>query len=338
MKAAVVGLGRMGRRHVLALRALGMELVGGADPFADSIEATIKELEVPRDRLFRDDKELLAATKPDVLIIAATAPAHAPVTINAAAAGVKYILCEKPMAASLDECDAMLAACKRHGTRLAINHQMRFMEQYLEARKLIEAPEFGGWASINVIAGNFGLAMNGTHYFELLRWLAGAPIDTVTAWFSKNPVPSPRGPAFFDRAGQIRLTTENGRRMFMDIGDDQGHHICVIYAGRTGMVIADELGGKIDHTVRAAEHRDLPTTRYGMPGPKQRIEVAPADAVVPSQRVLEALVAERDYPTGEDGRASMEALVAAYISAEAAGRTVRVRANELPRDRRFDYA
>jgi predicted dehydrogenase len=338
MKAAVVGLGRMGRRHVLALRALGMDLVGGADPFADSIEATVKELAVPRDRLFRDAKELLAATKPDVLVIATTAPAHAPLTIDAAAAGVKYILCEKPMASSLAECDEMLAACKRHGARLAINHQMRFMEQYLEAKKLIEAPDFGGWASINVIAGNFGIAMNGTHYFELLRWLSGSSIETVTAWFAKEPIPSPRGPAFFDRAGQLRLTTENGKRMYMDIGDDQGHQLCVVYAGRAGMLVADELGGTIDHAVRAPEHRDLPTTRYGMPGPKQRITVAPADAVVPTQRVLEALVAERDYPSGEDGRTSLETLVAAYISSEGGGRTVRIRSNELPRDRRFDYA
>jgi predicted dehydrogenase len=338
MKAAVVGLGRMGRRHVLALRALGMELVGGADPLEASIEATVKELEVPRNRLYRDAEELLAAVRPDVLIIGSTAPSHAPLTIRAANSGVKYILCEKPMGASLDECDEMIAVCKRNNTRLAINHQMRFMEQYLEAKKLIEADDFGGWTSISVIAGNFGLAMNGTHYFELLRWLAGSAPHTVNAWFSKNPVPSPRGPAFFDRAGQIRVTTANGKRLYMDIGEEQGHHICVVYAGRTGMAIADELGGKIDVTVRASEHRELPTTRYGMPGPARRVEVAPADAVVPSQRVLDALVHERDYPTGEDGRTSLETLVAAYVSAESGGQSVRVNANELPRSRRFDYA
>ena len=338
MKAAVIGLGRMGRRHIQALRALGMELVGAADPFEASIEATVKELAVPRKQLYRDAEELMSAVRPEVLIIATTAPAHAPLTIRAAKAGVKYILCEKPMASSLEEFDEMLAVCERHNAKLAINHQMRFMEQYLEARRLIEAADFGGWASINVIAGNFGLAMNGTHYFELLRWLSGSAPDTVNAWFSKNPVASPRGPAFFDRAGQVRLTTANDKRMFMDIGDDQGHHICVVYAGRTGMLIADELGGKIDSTVRASEHRDLPTTRYGMPGPMKRLEVAPADAVVPSQRVLEALVAERDFPTGEDGRISLETLVAAYVSSESGGRSVRVRGIELPRNRIFDYA
>jgi predicted dehydrogenase len=338
MKAAVVGLGRMGRRHVQALRALGMQLGGGADPSENSIAATVKELGIPREHLFRDIDELLAATRPECLVIATTADSHAGLTIRAANAGVKYILCEKPMAASLDECDEMIAACKRHGARLAINHQMRFMEQYLEARRIIEAEDFGGWASINVIAGNFGLAMNGTHYFELLRWLSGSPLDTVTAWFSKHPIASPRGPAFFDRAGQVRVTTPSGKRLFMDIGDDQGHQIRVVYAGRTGMLVADELGGRLEWTVRAAEHRDLPTTRYGMPGPADRLEVAPADAVVPSQRVLEALVAERDFPTGDDGRTALAALVAAYVSSETGGRSVRVDAKELPHSRRFDYA
>jgi hypothetical protein len=70
----------------------------------------------------------------------------------------------------------------------------------------------------------------------------------------------------------------------------------------------------------------------------RRLEVAPADAVVPSQRVLEALVAEREFPTGEDGRTSLETLVAAYVSSESGGSSVRVQDNELPRSRRFDYA
>ena len=242
------------------------------------------------------------------------------------------------MASSLDECDQMIEVCRRHGAKLAINHQMRLMDQYLEAKRLIEAPEFGGWSSITVIAGNFGIAMNGIHYFELFRWLTGELPAQVTAWFSREPVKSPRGPQFTDRAGQVHLSTASGKRMYLETGDDQGNGIRVIYAGRNGMVIADELGGRIEHLVRHAEHRELPTTRYGMPSDLRQLEVAPADAVVPSKRVLEELLAGRDYPTGEDGRTALEVLVAAFVSAESGNVPVAFKPAALPRGRRFDYA
>jgi predicted dehydrogenase len=336
MKAGVVGLGRMGRRHVQALRDLGAEIVGVADPFEDNARLAAKEHQLPNDALFRDAGELLRARTLDCLVVATTAPGHAPITIQAAVAGVKHIVCEKPMASSLAECDQMIEVCRRHGAKLAINHQMRFMEQYLEAKRLIEAPEFGGWSSINVIAANFGLAMNGIHYFELFRWLTGEIPAQVTAWFSREPVKSPRGPQFSDRAGQIYLSVASGKRMYLEAGDDQGHGIRVVYAGRNGMLIADELGGRIEHVVRQPEHRELPTTRYGMPADTQQLAVAPADAVVPSKRVIDALVSGRDYPTGEDGRTALEVLVAAFVSAESGNVPTAIRA--LPRERRFDYA
>ncbi len=331
MKVAVVGLGRMGRRHVQAARDLGAQIVGVADPVEDNAKLAASEHQLPSSVVFRDIDELLRAGTPDCLIVASTAPSHAPLTIKAAEAGVKHIVCEKPMASSLTECDQMIDTCRTHGTKLAINHQMRLMEQYTEAKRLIEAPEFGGWSSINVIAGNFGLAMNGIHYFELFRWLTGETPAQVTAWFSREPVKSPRGPQFSDRAGQIYLSTPSGKRMYLEAGDDQGHGIRVIYTGRNGMLIADELGGRIEHVVRPAEHRELPTTRYGMPADTRMIEVAPADAVVPSKRVLDALMSGGDYPTGEDGRTALEVLVAAFVSADAGSVPTKFTPTALPR-------
>jgi predicted dehydrogenase len=338
MNVAVIGLGRMGRRHVQAARDLGARIVGVADPNEDNAKLAAQEHQLASDVLFRDASELLRACKPDCLIVASTAPSHAPVTLEAAAAGVPFIVCEKPMASSLAECDDMIATCKRHGAKLAINHQMRLMEQYIEAKRLLEAPELGGWSSVNVVAGNIGIAMNGIHYFELFRWLTGEQPAQVTAWFAKEPVKSPRGPQFSDRAGQVRVSVASGKRLYLDIGDDQGHGLKVIYAGRNGLFVADELAGTIDHVVRDAEHRELPTTRYGMPATARRLEVAPADAVVPSRRVIDALVNNRDYPTGEDGRTALEVLVAAFVSAESGNVPVAVRAEALPRGRRFDYA
>lgn len=88
----------------------------------------------------------------------------------------------------------MIAACRAVGAKLAVNHQMRFMEQYTNIKGLIDAAEFGGLRSMVVTAGNFGLAMNGSHYFEAFRYLTGESIAQISAWFDPSNVPNPAAP------------------------------------------------------------------------------------------------------------------------------------------------
>jgi len=57
--------------------------------------------------------------------------------IACAQAGVRGIFCEKPFAASLDDADAMLAACAQSGTRVQLAHQMRVTPQIARARELV---------------------------------------------------------------------------------------------------------------------------------------------------------------------------------------------------------
>jgi predicted dehydrogenase len=327
----------MGLRHLQIAKGLGLDVAGVADSRPEALAQATRDAGVPPGRCFTDPAALLDSARPECVIIATTAPAHEPLTCLASERGARYVLCEKPMASSLAGCDRMIKTCEHHGTRLAINHQMRFMEQYLEVRKIIDGEAFGGWASVTVVAGNFGLAMNGTHYFELFRWLARERIREACAWLSPDKVPNPRGPQFEDTAGAVRLTTAGGKRLTMEIGPDQGHGVQVIYAGRCGVVVADELAGRISSSVRLAEHRSLPTTRYGMPAEHRVIDVPPADVLGPTRAVLEALLAGKDVPGGQDGRAAVEALVACHVSHEQGHLPVTLDGS-LPGERTFSYA
>jgi predicted dehydrogenase len=263
MKAALIGLGRMGLRHLDNLLALKLDVVGVSDPY-DQARAAAKDKAVLSDgALFVDATEMITQSRPEVLIIATTAPAHAELTCLAAENGVKAILCEKPMATSLADAQRMIDTCAKSGTKLAINHQMRFMDQYTIPKAMLDSEQFGGVTSIHVSAGNFGLAMNGSHYFEMFRYMAGEPAAEVQAWFSADRVPNPRGPQFEDRAGSVRLVTASDVRFTLDASSDQGHGVRVSYTARHGQIFVDELGGKMNWTVRQAEHREMPTTRYG---------------------------------------------------------------------------
>ena len=338
LRAAVLGVGRMGRRHILVIRELGLELVGICDENRESLAAAFQEHGVPAHCHFSDAAELLERCEPECVVVATTAPVHAAYTCLAAEAGATYVLCEKPMAVSLAECDRMIDVCRRRRTKLAINHQMRFMDQYIAPKQIAQSEAFGGVSSVTVVAGNFGMAMNGTHYFEMFRYLTNeAPVE-VTAWFSPHKIPSPRGPEFEDRAGSVRLTTASGKRLYMEIGDDQGHGLQVIYAGPYGQLVVDELAGAMRSVVREEQHRSLPTTRYGMPWVEQTSRIAPADIIAPSRAVLQALLKGEGFPTGEDGRLAVTALVAGYVSDENGHIPVRLDSSSLPRERVFPWA
>ncbi len=337
MKVVVIGAGRMGKRHMQIVSSLGLKLTGVCDQNAEIMSSVGDEFHLPQERQFTDAKSLLNQTRPECVIVATTAPSHCELTCAAAEQGVRYILCEKPMAVSLPQCGRMLAACRQNGSKLAVNHQMRFMEQYTEPKRIVTSEAFGGLSSVTVVAGNFGMAMNGTHYFEMFRYMTDeAPVE-VQAWFSKEKVANPRGPQFEDRAGSIRVTTASGKRFYMEIGADQGHGMQVVYAGPYGRLTVDELGGRMHLAVRKEEFRALPTTRYGMPWVETTRDIQPADSLAPSRSVLTALLAGRNFPTGEDGRMAVAVLVAAYTSDESGHRPVRVDAY-LSQERTFPWA
>lgn len=337
MRTAIVGLGRMGRRHVDVVRRLGLELVGVCDVRADVVAELVASAGLPSSSGFTDLADLLRQHTPECLVVATTADAHCDSVCAAAEAGVGAILCEKPLAVSLSQCDRMISVCAQHGSRLGVNHQMRFMEQYTHPKRICATEEFGGVRSVTVVAGNFGISMNGTHYFEMFRFVTDESPLEVEAWFAADPIVSPRGAQFEDRAGAVRVTTASGRRLYLDAGADQGHGVTVVYAGAYGQLVVDELDGRMRLVVREEQHRSEPTSRYGLPASETEYRIAPADSVGPSAAVLDALIRGDGHPTGEDGRLAVAALVAAHVSDESGHVPVSV-AEGLPRDRLFPWA
>nr|WP_295885360.1 Gfo/Idh/MocA family oxidoreductase [uncultured Devosia sp.] len=323
-RVAIIGVGRMGMRHATVVRELGLSLEAISDIIPQALTAAGTQLGMDASRQYSDPFTLIDQVRPDVLIVSTTAPTHRELVVHAAGVGVGAILCEKPAATSIEGCEAMIEACRRSGTKLAINHQMRFMEQYQKPKALVNSPAFGGLGSVIVSAGNFGMAMNGTHYFEMFRYLTDEAPVSVNAWFSAEALPNPRGPQFTDAAGSVRMTTASGKRFYLDCSPDQGHGMFVTYNCRNGRIDIDELSGQMTMTVRDEQHRDMPTTRYGMPYSVTSAAIAPADAVAPTRAVLEALLSGANYPNGEDGRLAMQALVAAHISNRRGGSTVRL--------------
>ena len=328
----------MGRNHVRVAEELGLELVGICDMSREALAQTADEHSLPDEKLFLDAHGMLEQTSPECVIVATTAPTHYQYTVMAAESGAEYILCEKPMGVSIAQCDAMLQTCRRTGANLAINHQMRFMEQYSKPKGIINSDEFGGLSSVTAVAGNIGMAMNGTHYFEMFRYIADESPEEVTAWFSEETFSNPRGKQFEDRGGSLRMTTPNGKRFYLEIGVDQGLGAKVVYSGPRGQLVVDELSGWMHLAVREKSSRDLPTTRYSAPWVESNMNIEPAVNLQPTRYVLQALLEDQQPPSGEDGRLAVALLVSAYVSHENGHVPVRPDDAGLPLDRVFPWA
>jgi len=93
-------------------------------------------------RWYDDWRELIADEDVDAVYIATPVNLHAEQTIAAAAAG-KHVLCEKPMAMDVAQCDRMIAACREHGVKLCIAYYRHFYPVIGRIRGIIEAGEIG---------------------------------------------------------------------------------------------------------------------------------------------------------------------------------------------------
>src|SRR4051794_22530392 len=127
LRVALVGAGFMGRMHANVYKTLpNAELVAVVDSRPDMAAAIVGKTGISA---FGDLSEAIASTRPDVVDICLPTHLHKPFVIEAAKAG-KHVVCEKPMALSLNEADEMVEACERAGVYFMVAHCIRFWPEY----------------------------------------------------------------------------------------------------------------------------------------------------------------------------------------------------------------
>ena len=99
--------------------------------------------------------EELLAMDLDAVSVCTSNNLHAEMTIQALEAG-RHVLCEKPMAVSLEQCEAMVEAAKRAGKKLMLGHNQRFSPAHQEAHRMVAAGEIGRVLSFETKFGHGG--------------------------------------------------------------------------------------------------------------------------------------------------------------------------------------
>lgn len=337
-KAVVIGCGRMGDRHVQSLVGLAIEVVGLYDVNEENAKAVASKNNLDPMVVKESVSSIFAMKDIDLCVIATTAPSHKELCISAMNAGIKKILCEKPLARSILECQQIAEAAEQYGAHVAVNHQMRYLPQYTIPKALLTSEKFGGISSINATTGNFGMAMNGLHYIEMMRFMLDEMPTKVTAWFDEVDLPNPRGAEFKDRSGCIRIESAHGKRFYLDASADNGHGLIMVYVAKHGQIAVDELAGQIYASYRKPEERELPTTRYGQPHLIDSQKIPAIDVVSSTQEVVKALLNGSGYPSIQDATYAIKVLAAAYVSNENNNESVEITDPRIDEMRVFPWA
>ena len=175
LRIGIVGFGFMGRTHYSCWKKVkGAKVVAVCDVNPNIVEDTKKavgnigEAESNIDftdiELYSDFDKMLAEAKLDAVSITLPTFLHPDCSIKALSAGVN-VMCEKPMALNVAECEKMIAAAKETGKLLQIGHCVRFWPEYAKTKEIIDNGEYG-----KVIAASF-------------RRMGSAPTWSADNWF-----------------------------------------------------------------------------------------------------------------------------------------------------------
>lgn len=200
VRLGVIGCGAVARRlHLPAFRAAGGEIVAFSSRSAASAQAAADEW--GSGKVFGDWREMLTLEDIDAVDICTPNFLHAEMAIAAARAG-KDTLVEKPIATTIDEADAMISAARDAGTILMIAHNMRFAAPFVAVRNELEAGSVGDIVAVRAALGNAGpqvwapearwfydrdlsgggvLIDLGIHVADLLRSIVGDEVSEVSA-------------------------------------------------------------------------------------------------------------------------------------------------------------
>jgi predicted dehydrogenase len=175
LKIAIAGFGFMGRMHYKCYKALENARVVAVCDLNPNIEEDTKKavgnvgkteesVDFSNIELYADYEKMLAEAKLDAVSITLPTYLHADFSIKALQAGLN-VLCEKPMALNVQDCERMIAQANRSGKVLQIGHCVRFWPEYAKAKQIVDSGKYG-----KVIAATF-------------QRLGAAPAWSIDNWF-----------------------------------------------------------------------------------------------------------------------------------------------------------
>ncbi len=339
-----IGVGLIGSQFIAEIHAesfktvRGAEIVAVASPTAAHAKSFAKKHRISQ--WFTDYREMLSLDEIQIVVLCLPNDLHCQATMDAARAG-KHVICEKPICMNLREADTMIRECKKAGVKLMYAEELCFAPKYVRAKKLIEegalglvhlvkqsekhfGPHMPWFWDVNRSGGGVLMDM-GCHGIEFARWMLGRPRvtsvyahcgtyvhDKITKGDDNALLILEFAPAAVTgKHGAMALIEESWTRQ--GGMDDRAE----IY-GSKGITYADLLHGNSLETFSQAGYGYAVEKASGTKGWSFTIYEEAWNYGFPQemQHFVDCVINNtKPAVTGEDGRAVLEILFAAYASA-----------------------
>jgi len=250
LRTAVIGLGRAGwYLHIPEIiENEKYSLAAVADPLEERLAEAKSEFGV---NIYKSCDELLANENLDLLVVASPTHLHIEHTITAFKKGVD-VLCDKPMAASVEEAEKMVAAMKKHGCKLMLYMPNRAFPEVVALKKILAMNLIGpvhmikrAWTRYRIRVdwqafrkyGGGELNNSGAHFIDQLLYLSNSKLKS---YYCKIRKIASRGDA--EDMAKIVMETENGMILDIDINFAAAQPILTWHVlGKRGSMIKDDV-------------------------------------------------------------------------------------------------
>lgn len=257
VKFGVVGASPMGMNHIRSIfHHPKLELVAICDKEKDRVEAAGAETGVTA--LYTDWHDLIADPNVEAVVLCIPDGWHAEMTEAALAAG-KDVLCEKPMALTMEECERMRNAEKKYGNKLMVGQLGRCCPAFRLTKELIDRGEIGelyfveseyahdylharGMDDWRVDARREPYIGGGCHAVDLLRWIAGNPTE-ITAYSNHKCLTD--WPVNDCTISILRFPNNVIGKVFVSIGCKRDYTMRSCFYGTKGTIICDNTSNHI---------------------------------------------------------------------------------------------
>ncbi len=256
--------------------------------------------------VYANYRDMLSREQIDILSVCTWPTLHHAMTIAGAEAGVRMILCEKPMAVSIAEMDDMLEATRDTETRLFVNHQRRYEQPFAGIRALLDHGILGSLLRVEGWVGDgWDLMSWGSHWVDMSRYFAQCQAEWVLA--AAPTTGNTRYGHRIEDQSLVQIGFESGTLGLVHISPHRSG-AGLIVTGSAGAVVTEN--GTATLMTSAGDAAELSANYlHAAADASDGVTLAIAD-------MIDAY--EQDRPSlidGDSGHATTEIIMAAYQSA-----------------------
>jgi UDP-N-acetylglucosamine 3-dehydrogenase len=197
LNIAVIGCGVVGQGHLEAIQKLDeWNLIAVTEPNRERLDEVTKRYRLQHG--FEDYRQMLDTIPLDGVVVATHMETHHEITLAALQKGI-HVLCEKPMAETMEKCREMVEVARENKRLLAINFNTRSADPYLTIQNLMQTKDMGNirvvrfvydWSAhqwqppqrFEKFMDNGGPVIDSAvHFFDGVRWFTGAEFERIEA-------------------------------------------------------------------------------------------------------------------------------------------------------------